>query len=184
MERTGEAGPIKLFSCVKFHHGVRIEMACGRRALAYLTAAFEQNRAVSRTLSAKITETGAAACQIKEQLASERYRLVKLQRQIFSGIAETCANRGNVLRFEEELSGDGLRELTDRIAGVCGGFAAVFTGQDMDYRFCIMGEGDLRGICKAMTQSLGARGGGKPDCQQGTARAERRQIEAFFDELL
>ena len=31
---TGEIGLIKIFSCVKFHDGVRLEILCGRRALA------------------------------------------------------------------------------------------------------------------------------------------------------
>ena len=42
--QTGEIGLIKLFSCVKFHQGVRIEMACGRRALAFLSQVYEENR--------------------------------------------------------------------------------------------------------------------------------------------
>ena len=35
VSNTGEIGLIKIFSCVKFHDGVRLELLCGRRALAY-----------------------------------------------------------------------------------------------------------------------------------------------------
>ena len=34
VSNTGEIGLIKIFSCVKFHDGVRLELLCGRRALA------------------------------------------------------------------------------------------------------------------------------------------------------
>ena len=40
--------------------------------------------------------------------------------------------------------------------------------------------GDLRALGKAMTQTLGGRGGGKPDFVQGSVRADRAAIEAFF----
>ena len=59
--KTGEIGLVKLFTCVKFHQGVRIEMACGGRAMDILSRIYEQNRQVSQAFSAKIMETGAAA---------------------------------------------------------------------------------------------------------------------------
>ena len=77
---TGEVGLIKIFSCVKFHQGVRLEMACGGRALEFLSQVFEQNRQVSQAFSAKILETGAAARKMNEQLSAEKFRAAGLQR--------------------------------------------------------------------------------------------------------
>lgn len=180
VQRTGEAGPIKLLSCVKFRQGVRIEMACGNRALRYLSAVLEQNRRVSRLLSAKPLETAASVEQLKEQLAAEKFKIVGLQRTVFDGIAKSYVNYVNVVHFEDGISGDGLRELADKIANVCTGFAAVFSGEDGEYRFCLMGQSDLKALCREMSTALNARGGGKPNCQQGTVRATKAQIEDFF----
>ena len=182
--QTGEIGIIKLFSCVKFHEGVRIEMACGGRALKYLTAAYEQNRQVSQAFSAKILETGEAARRMNEQLAAEKFRAAGLQKQVFASIAAGCRGVGNVVRFENDLAPAQVRELCDAIGQVCGGMAAVFSGSDgAGYSYCLMERGgDLRNINKAMTAALGGRGGGKPEYQQGSVKADKAAIEAFFKE--
>ena len=181
---TGEIGIIKLFSCVKFHEGVRIEMACGGRALRYLTAAYEQNRQVSQAFSAKILETGEAARRMNEQLAAEKFRAAGLQKQVFASVAEGCRDTGNILRFENDLAPAQVRELCDAIGQVCGGMAAVFSGNDeAGYSYCLMERGgDLRSFNKAMTAALNGRGGGKPEYQQGSVKADRTVIEAFFKE--
>ena len=181
---TGEIGIIKLFSCVKFHEGVRIEMACGGRALRYLTAAYEQNRQVSQAFSAKILETGEAARRMNEQLAAEKFRAAGLQKQVFASVAEGCRDAGNILRFENDLAPAQVRELCDAIGQVCGGMAAVFSGSDeAGYSYCLMERGgDLRSFNKAMTAALNGRGGGKPEYQQGSVKADRTVIEAFFKE--
>ena len=182
--QTGEIGIIKLFSCVKFHQGVRIEMACGGRALRYLTAAYEQNRQVSQAFSAKIMETGEAARRMNEQLAAEKFRAAGLQKQVFAAIAAECSGAGNTLRFEENLTPAQIRDLCDAIGQVCGGVAAVFSGADDEgYSYCLMERGgDLRSFNKAMTAALNGRGGGKPEYQQGSVKAAKTAIEGFFKE--
>ena len=182
--QTGEIGMIKLFSCVKFHEGVRIEMACGGRALRYLTAAYEQNRQVSQAFSARIMETGEAARRMNEQLAAEKFRAAGLQKQVFAAIAAECKGAGNVLRFEDHLTPVQVRELCDAIGVICGGVAAVFSGSDEEgYSYCLMERGgDLRSFNKAMTAALCGRGGGKPEYQQGSVKAEKAASEGFFKE--
>lgn len=178
---TGEIGLIKLLSAVSFRGGTRIEMACGSQALALLNAAFDQNRQVSQAFSAKITETGEAARRMNELLSAQKYRMAGLEKRVFAGIAESYGNRGNVLHFEEDLSADGVRELADAIADKCGGTAAVFSGSDGGYAYCLIArQGDLRQLGRDMTAALHGRGGGKPLCQQGRVQAAKGEIEAFF----
>ena len=179
---TGEIGLVKLFSAVKFHQGIRIEMACGKRALDILSAVYDQNRQVSQAFSAKILETGAAARQMNELLAKEKYAAVGLQRQLFEGISGNYVNCGDVVHFAPGLESALVRELADKIAEVCGGMAAVFSGTDeTGYSFCLVTrEGDLRSLGKAMTQALNGRGGGKPNFQQGQVKAGENEIREFF----
>ena len=182
--QTGEIGIIKLFTCVKFHEGVRIEMACGGRALNYLTAAYEQNRQVSQAFSAKIMETGEAARRMNEQLAAEKFRAAGLQKRVFDAIADRYRQAGQVLHFEDNLTPAQVRELCDAIGGICGGMAAVFSGNDeAGYSYCLMERGgDLRQLNKTMTAALNGRGGGKPEYQQGSVKAARAAVEDFFKE--
>lgn len=182
---TGEIGVIKLFSAVPFRGGTRIEMACGKRALDMLNKAYEQNRQVSQAFSAKIQETGEAARKMNEVLAAQKYRIAGLEKQVFRAIAAEFAGKGDVLRFEEGLDSNGVRELADAIAETSGGTAAVFSGsEEGGYGFCLVTRsGDLRQLGKDMTKALSGRGGGKPNCQQGRVAAKKAEIEAFFAAL-
>ena len=179
--RTGEVGMIKILSCTALRGGVRLEMVCGRRAYDHMTRIFEENRRVSQAFSAPMHATSSAAVRMNEALASEKSRAIALQNRILENVAESYVNCGDVLHFEPDLDGNALRFLADKIAGVCGGRAAVFSGQVGYYAYCVAHrDGDLRDLNRAMTGALNGRGGGKPQFQQGTLRAAKEEILAFF----
>jgi len=180
--RTGQVGLIKILSCVKFHNGVRLQMVCGGRAYRYVSALYEQARQVSQAFSAKIPEIGTAAIRMNSALAEEKQRRTGLQKQIFGYIADSYVNQKNILHFADELEPVQVRELADRIAGKIDGCAAVFSGSDDGgYSYCLISRGvDLRELGKALNAALCGRGGGKPNAQQGSVKATKFQIEAFF----
>ena len=180
---TGEIGLIKLFSCVKFHQGVRIEMACGKRALEYMNKIYEQNKQVSQIFSAKPLETGAAAQQFSDTLSAEKYRTVALQKQIFRCTAESYVNQENVLHIESALTPGNVRELTETIAAYCSGIAAVFSPAEENLmNFCLFSQGaEVKPLGTELTGTFSGRGGGKNGCFQGNLRASEEEITAFFD---
>ena len=178
VKKTGEIGLVKLFSCVKFHQGVRIEMACGGRALEILNGAYQQNKLVSQAFSAKIMETGNAAQKMNQRLAELEYRAAGLERRIFDSIAQSYADKGNVAHFEPNLMPVAVRELADRIAEHCGGTAGVFTDGGA---MCLVNKnGDVKALGDALCQRFGGRGGGKQGYFQGSLKAEWMEIQAFF----
>ena len=181
--RTGEIGLIKVFSCVKFHEGVRMEILCGRRAFAYLHEIAAQNRQVSGLLSAKPLQTAQAVRQLLEKQEAYKARAAALETQVFAQTAQTCAGKGNVLLFEQTMAPESVRRLADAVMHTCGGRAAVFAGTDAGgYQYAV-GEpdGDLRQLVKALNTQLRGRGGGKPFFAQGSVQASKAEIEAFFD---
>jgi alanyl-tRNA synthetase len=106
---------------------------------------------------------------------------VGLEKQIFSGIAAACAGKGDVLRFEEALDNTAVRDLADAVAEVCGGTAAVLSGEDGNFSVCLVNKtGDVKALGTAMNKALNGRGGGKPGYFQVSLKATRTQIEAFF----
>ena len=118
---------------------------------------------------------------MNELLSAQKYRMAGLEKRVFAGIAESYVNQGDVLHFEEDLSAEGVRELADAIADRCGGTAAVFSGGEGGYAYCLIArQGDLRQLGRDMTAALHGRGGGKPLCQQGRVQAAKGEIEAFF----
>ena len=183
--RTGEVGLVKLLSCVKFRSGVRIELLCGGRAMDYLSRSHQQNQMVSHAFSAKLMETGETARKMNETLAAMKYQIVALENQIFAAIAEKARDRGNVLTFRQGLDSVGVRKLADLMAQESGGIGAVFSGSDESgYSYCLISHSqDLRPVGKAMNAALNGRGGGKPDSQQGSMKATREAIGAYFPDF-
>lgn len=181
VKRTGEIGLVKFLSMQKFHEGVRIEMLAGEPALAYLCGIWEQNRQVSGLLSAKPMETAVAAARMQQELNDVKFRLGQMEDRLFARRAEELRGVGDVLLFEENLEPDALRRLADAVLRQCGGRCAVFSETDEGYRYAMgQAEGDLRSFVREMNQALDGRGGGKPGFVQGSVRAQRTQIEAFF----
>lgn len=180
--RTGEVGLIHTISVQRFKGGARIELLCGRRAMAYLRAVEEQNHAVSVALSAKPLKTAASVARLQEENARLNERANALEAESFARIAEGYAGQGDVLCFEAGLTADGVRRLAVAIMERCGGRAAVFSGDDENgYKYALGQEGgDLRQTVKAMNAALHGRGGGKPFFAQGNVNAKRAEIEAFF----
>ena len=178
---TGEVGLIKILSCTPLRGGVRLEMVCGGRAYRHIAAIFEENRKVSQAFSAPIYGTGEAAQRMNEALALEKSRATTLQRRLLDRTAEDYVNQGDIIYFESALDGGSLRYLAEKIAGCCGGRAAVFSGEDGNYSYCLaLPGGDLRELNKALTAALNGRGGGKPPFQQGSVNTTKEEILAFF----
>lgn len=178
---TGEVGLVKLLSTTKFHNGSRVELLSGKRALDYVNHILDQNREISTLLSAKPLSAAEAVRRVNEELAAAQYRAVLLENQMFAQKAEALAGKKNVLLFEEALSPDALRRLTDLILQNCGGLCSVFSGADGNYKYAIgKKDGDLRSFVKSLNGELRGRGGGKPHFIQGSVAASRAEIEAFF----
>lgn len=180
--RTGEVGLIKLLSIQKAKGGVRIEMLCGRRALAYVNGIFGQNHQVSVALSAKPMNTAAAVHRLKKVSEENEYRLNGLENDAFLRRGQELENAGNVLLFENPMNANSVRKLAVAVMEKCGGRCAVFAGEDGNGYSYAIGEtgGDLRSFTKTMNQTLNGRGGGKPNFVQGSVFVSKREIEDFF----
>lgn len=179
--RTGEIGLVKLLSVTRFHAGSRIELLCGRQALSYLSAVYDQNREISALLSAKPLQTAGAAARQKEELGAAQYRITQLENRMFSQKAAALAGKGDVLLFEAPMQSASVRRLADAVLAVCGGRCAVFAGADGAYQYAIgTQQDDLREFCRAMNAALQGRGGGKAGFVQGSVSASRSEIESFF----
>lgn len=177
---TGQIGLIKILSCYKFHQGVRMEIVCGKRAFSYLRRVFEENKQICKEFSAKPLETAEAAHRVSEALAAEKYKVTALTRQLFDRTAEDYVSRNNVVHFASDLTPGEVRELADRIAVKCSGWAAVFSGSDdTGYSVCMIGEG-VNDLGKTLTAQFHGRGGGKPGSFQGNIPATRAEIEDFL----
>ena len=181
VKRTGEIGLVKLLSCVKFHEGVRIEMVCGKRALKMLSDAYEQNKQVSQAFSAKIGETGQAARRMNEALTAEKFRSTGLEKRLFAYIAQGYAGKTLAVHFEENLTPNANRELCDAIAEYAAVAVTLSGNDETGYSICIISRTeDARAIGTEAVKALDGRGGGKREAFQGSVKAARKEIAAYF----
>ena len=184
VKTTGEIGLIKILSAMSLRGGMRLRLVCGKRAYDHIAHIFEENRLVSQAFSVPMEQTGGAAQRMNEALAAEKYRSAGLQNRVAELVAKSYVNQGAVLHFEEGLDGTGIRLFAEKIAAVCGGLAAVFSGRDGNYGYCLAtADGDLRTLGKEMNGALHGRGGGKPNFQQGSVQATEAEIRKFFENV-
>jgi alanyl-tRNA synthetase len=183
VRRAGQVGLVKVISCQKFRDGVRIEILCGKRALGYLSAVFEQGKAVGQRLSVKPTEILPATERLEAEISAAKERISALEQETFEAAARECAGAGNVLLFRAPMRPDSVRRLADTAARTCGGLAAAFAGQDgAGYVYALV-RADGRPIAvKGMNAALHGRGGGRGGFAQGSVQAAKADIEAFFRE--
>ena len=180
--RTGEIGPILFLSWMKFRQGVRMELACGERALRYLLSAADQNRKVAQLLSAKPLESYAGAKRLQEDLDRMKYRCAGLEDQMNRHTAEELRGRGNVLLLREDLSPDGLRRLACAIMETCGGICAAFSPAEGGCRYAVASKTqDVRPLVKKLNETLRGRGGGKPELAQGSVQADADGVRDFWE---
>ncbi len=179
---AGAVGCIKVLSVQNYKGGVRVEMACGRRALDVSTRWMEQDQEVGRLLSVKPQQTLSAVKKLSDELSALRMRLAAMEEKAFAEKASALAGKGDVLLFEEGLTPDSVRRLCTLVMESCGGRCAVFSGSDADgYKYAVgQKDGDLRAMVKELNRVLGGRGGGKPFLAQGSVTAARSEIERFF----
>ena len=182
VRRAGEVGLVKVLSCQKFREGVRMEILCGARALRYLSATYDQSRAIGQKLSVKPQDTFAAVERLEAELADTKFRMAETETALLDAIAESFANAGDVLLFRPAMKPDSVRRLADAVATRSKGFAAVFAGEDGQFNYALIrADGtDISATVKEMNAALHGRGGGRNGFAQGRVQAAKSEIEAFF----
>lgn len=182
VKTTGEIGLIKLLSCEKFRGGVRVEMLCGKKALEYMNAVWDQNHRISVALSAKPLATADAVDRMKSAAAQELMRVAEMERRLNELEAARLAGTGSCVLFREDLGPDSVRRLAVSVMESCAGICVVFSGSDESgYKYAAGQEnGDIRSLVKEMNAELNGRGGGKPFFAQGSVTCSRKDIEQFF----
>ena len=181
---SGQVGLVKFIGWQKFRSGVRLELLCGKRALDYLAANWQQNSAIGRALSVKPDATCGAVLRLKEELSALKQRCDALETERFAALAAQYENAGHVLLIQPPMEPDAARRLCDMVAARCGGRCAVFAGQDGAYKYAVIHPGaDIRELIKEMNTALNGRGGGRDGFAQGSAACGEADIRAFFGGL-
>ena len=180
--RSGAVGMVKFLSIQKFREGVRIELLCGERVRRYLSTLHIQNGDISRALSAKPMETGAAVLRLLGELAAEKERAAAYEEKLWALRAKEYEGKGEVLLIESAMPNDSLRRLAVAVGESCGGLCAVFAGENGRYAYAVKlpPDEDERVFARAMNAALQGRGGGRGGFIQGSVECTEEEIRAYF----
>lgn len=181
VSQTGEIGLIKLLDCQRHRGGVRVTLICGMDALDEVRARQESVTEISQALSAKRGEVSQAVRRILLQEQGLKERCDALSMALVARMAaDAKETEGNLLAFDNLLDEIAQRELVNLLMEKCGGFAAVFCGDDArGWRYIIGSRhADLRAAAKRVNAAIGGRGGGRPEMIMGRASFTRDKIEA------
>ena len=180
--RAGQVGLVKVLSCQKFRQGVRMEILCGGRALRYLSACFEQAKAIGQRLSVKPVDALKAVERLEKDLADTKLRMAELEARAWEGVARAHAGEENVLLLEGPMGGDSLRRLADAVAHKTTGLTAVFAGEGARWAYALLrADGqDISPLVKELNAALHGRGGGRNGFAQGSVEASGAEIRTFF----
>ena len=109
--RSGQVGLVKFLSVQKFRDGVRIELLSGKRAHRYLSDCWAQDVRIAQALSVKPNASFAGVERVLAELSALKQRCAKLEESVFAQTAAQYEGKGDVLLFEDEMSGDSLQAL-------------------------------------------------------------------------
>lgn len=178
--RTGEIGIIKITSFQNYKGGSRLFMLCGSRAFEDYRRKNADVLRVTTSLSIKPEELCQGVERLSAEITEHKIYESSIKKELFAMKAASLGGGERIAVFEENLTPDEIRRFCLTLSESFG-IAAVFCGKNGEWKYAAAAkERDCRAVSKALNESFGGRGGGKPELVQGGCGGTREEIEALF----
>ena len=183
VSEAAQIGIIKLLDSEKLRGGIRIQMKCGRRAIADYNDKYDNVRKISAALAVKQSETAEGVDRLLKTIGELKFKLTSLKRQSIEGKIASFSPKGNITAiFEEDLEIKELQSYSDGLCKAYGGIRGVFSQVEGGFAFAICGEAsELEKFFAEFKNRFTVRGGGRNGMVQGTVLAAREEIEQLFN---
>ena len=180
VKRTGEIGLIKIVKVLRYKGGMRLFIACGRRALALMQKRQQRIEEVSHLTNRSQDEIGDGVRHLLEEIGELKQKNRDLEyKAAFLRLSAIPADEKSVYLFAGEMDPLVQRNLVNRLCEEHEGPCGVFSGNEKEqaYRYIIGSRSsDAREVQKILRGALGAKGGGKPEMIQGSVRSTEERI--------
>lgn len=180
VKRSGEIGLIKLVSFMKWKKGVRVNILCGSRAVAYMQKEHSAAVKTARFLSVGIEDLEATVRRRQAAIEDMKSELRELSEQLLDARAGSPSDYAGkpVILFADAMDINAVRSAINKVAAKGALYCAVFMQKAPDTWNCCIGstKADTREVFQLLKDAFGARGGGKPEMVQGSLSAKEREI--------
>ncbi len=188
VETTGQIGLIKITNVQNHRGGIRVNILCGKRAVADYTEKQDSISAISVQLSAKQTAVTDAVDRLKGENLRLRELCNSLQANLIAHSVSSLPSpkeSAHAVLFADIMNEIALRNAVNELTLQYAGYCAAFAGNDTDgYRFIIGSANlDCRELANRLRSCFQAKGGGTAPMIQGTIMAERNELETFMASL-
>lgn len=185
VKESAEIGIIKLLDSEKLRGGVRIEMKCGRRAIADYNERYKNCAEISALLCVKQDEIAQAVKKQQTIIGELKYQIGGLKRRIIDDLSQNFQTNDAVsVVFQEGFDIKELQLLADALHKKAGGIRAVFSGSENEFCFAVCGQAELiDNWFKEFKSRLTVRGGGRGGMVQGTVLNTKEEILGVINEL-
>lgn len=181
---ASEIGIIKLLDTEKLRGGIRIQMKCGRRALADYNQKYDNVRKISALLAVKQNDTASGVEKLLNNVSELKFKITGLKTKIMQNKVSAFNPKSNITAvFEPDLDIKELQIFATALFKTYSGIRAVFSECENGFSFAFCGESQsLDAFFGEFKANFTVKGGGRNGMVQGTAQAKKEEIEKFFED--
>lgn len=175
---TGEVGIIKLLEAQSYKGGVRVHLACGRRAVLDYQTKFYNLGVIATALSSGKNNAAEFFAKYQSDVEQLKLQLSLCKKANLELKAKMVENTdGNLVLFEKMDTQD-LRSFVNALDGKYGGLCAVFSeNASGGYNFVVASKTvPLRELADKFRKTFGAKCGGSDVMIQGSVSANEEEI--------
>ena len=183
VKNTGEVGIIKLLEAQSYKGGVRIHLACGRRAVLDYQTKFYNLGVIATALSSGKNNAAEFFAKYQNDVADLKAQLSLCKKANLELKAKMIEGTdGNIVIFDTMDAGD-LRGFVNSLEGKYGGLCAVFGKNESGYNFVIASKTvALKEVADTLRKTLGAKCGGSDLMIQGSVAAAEQDIRKVVEQ--
>lgn len=183
VKRTGEIGIIKVLSLIRHKCGVRLQIICGERALAYFDKIDKANTEISRLFSSKPDETVEAVRHFINEQNQLKEKLNAVHQKYFQSKSELLMPASVVITIEEGMTMMEIRKFCEYLTETEKGNLYVVLTPDSKggYHYAIGSRSiNVKEKVTGWNKNLNGKGGGKADIVQGSFYTDLEHIKSIL----
>lgn len=185
VSNTGEIGLVKMLDLQRHRGGVRITFLAGERALMDYRNRYFATKRISELLCVPQSEVAGAVEELLAQNEMLRRTISSMSlEKVIAEAEKVTPTEENLVVYYPDLTIKEMTEFVKRASVKVGGLLVALAGEEGNIKYIITSpRHNLSLLVKQFNSDLCGKGGGKPNCVQGSFGASFEAIKEYFEVL-